>query len=946
MSAALLTADWVLLGRDLHFRKFEIYSMGWQNEVNVENCILATAQYGGPIAVRRNDKKVVKVQGSAQPIVSIYSSSGQQISHIRWKRKAIVLMGWSNTEKLVCVLDDGTVILHDIFGKFLHEFSISKRVQESKVADAQIFTSPQNSTGVAVLTTSFSVFLVNNIEDPKTRRMSELPRSSVEPSSWIVIPEEPQTEVLVARGTELYRLTQDEHLTSTAFEPEMTYQYTKILHMAISFNARHLAMFTDTGCLWLGSSNLRTKYCEVETQFTYNPSQLCGTEAVVAYWELENTLLVVGRHGKTFSYTYDGAIHLASEIDGIRILSTTQHELLQKVPDVVQKIFRINSTEPGSFLLEASKQFQKRSHRANEYITLVKDDLAKAVEQCIEAVGYEFDTDIQKMLIRAAQFGKCFVPNLSSDDYVKMCRLLRVLNAVRDPKIGIPLTFMQYPFHRVKYLTPSVLLDRLVTRRHYYLAIQIAKYLKMPDAEGSSRILVQWAKYKVSQTHLDEEVIAREIANKLGYAPGISYSEIANTAAEFGRKKLAIKLLDYELRASEQVKLLLQLSENTRESTPALVKAIESGDTDLIYTVILKLRDKMPLADFKMTIRNFPVAQALYIKYCKEHNPQALNEIYIQEDDFNSQALLFVMESLDPKKSDMKYAALTSAMEAYKKSRNDLYAGACEEALRLSRDQRDFEDKLGYSFSGKTIHETCKKLLEIGELKRAEKFKNDYKIPDKRYWWLRIQTLAFLDEWTELEKFSKVKKSPIGYAPFVDVCLQKDKKNEAAKYLSKVNDDIKVKYYIKAEKLEEATDIAFEQRDVQSLLNIQTRCAAQSQLSERINNLIVQLVTINLATWSTDTVLTRTIIRPPHQTCIPIPTSRNHPVNFPDVHPDIPAQTAVILVVHRLTTLPDFLRVDGTLRVIPSILISRYTRRPLMFHRLVIRIHHLIVGFR
>lgn len=55
---------------------------------------------------------------------------------------------------------------------------------------------------------------------------------------------------------------------------------------------------------------------------------------------------------------YDYPIHLVPEIDSIRILSTTQHELLQKVPDVVQKIFRINSTEPGSFLLEASKQFQ------------------------------------------------------------------------------------------------------------------------------------------------------------------------------------------------------------------------------------------------------------------------------------------------------------------------------------------------------------------------------------------------------------------------------------------------------------------------------------------------------------------------------------------------------------------------------------------------------------
>lgn len=49
-----------------------------------------------------------------------------------------------------------------------------------------------------------------------------------------------------------------------------------------------------------------------------------------------------------------------------------------------------------------------------------------------------------------------------------------------------------------------------------------------------------------------------------------------------------------------------------------------------------------------MTIRNFPVAQALYIKYCKEHNPQALSEIYIQEDDFNSQAELFLRESLNP----------------------------------------------------------------------------------------------------------------------------------------------------------------------------------------------------------------------------------------------------------------------------------------------------------
>lgn len=61
-------------------------------------------------------------------------------------------------------------------------------------------------------------------------------------------------------------------------------------------------------------------------------------------------------------YTYDSSVHLVSEIDGVRVLSATQHELIQKVPDVVQKIFRINSTDPGSFLLEASKQFQVKQY--------------------------------------------------------------------------------------------------------------------------------------------------------------------------------------------------------------------------------------------------------------------------------------------------------------------------------------------------------------------------------------------------------------------------------------------------------------------------------------------------------------------------------------------------------------------------------------------------------
>lgn len=48
-----------------------------------------------------------------------------------------------------------------------------------------------------------------------------------------------------------------------------------------------------------------------------------------------------------------------------------------------------------------------------------------------------------------------------------------------------------FRFNRLK---PYVVLDRLVFRKHYALAIQIAKHLKLPE----SRILEHWAFHKVT----------------------------------------------------------------------------------------------------------------------------------------------------------------------------------------------------------------------------------------------------------------------------------------------------------------------------------------------------------------------------------------------------------------------------------------------------------------
>ncbi|XP_069702504.1 vacuolar protein sorting-associated protein 16 homolog [Periplaneta americana] len=831
--SAMLTADWCPLGRDTYFRKFEIYSMGWQNEINIENVSVAVAPYGGPIALIRDRKKFVKVQGIGKPIVSIYSASGKNISSIVWSSGQIIQLGWSSTEDLLCVQDDGSVLIYDMFGTYQHTFSVGQEVKDTKVIEAKIFSS-LNGTGVAVLTSSYRIFVVNNVKDPKIRRLPEISSLNIPPSSWTVFVEDRQTRVLVAKDKDLYELRQSE-THALPVEQNFTETVGSIVEMAVSQNNRHVALFADNGRLWIGSADFRKRYCEFDTKCPSRPKQLvwCGTEAVISYWD--NIVLVIGRQGDHINYSYDSAIRLVPEMDGVRVLSSYSHEMIQKVPQVVQQIFRINSTEPGSYLLEASKQFQKRSHRADEYIRLVKDDLVVAVKQCVEAAGYEFDTGNQKMLVRAAQFGKGFIPDLNSESYVKMCRLLRVLNAVRDHKIGIPLTYTQ-----MQHLTVQVLLDRLVLRRHYYLAIQIAKYLKLPYNEGSSRILAHWACYKVKQTQLDREQVARDIADKLGYAPGVSYSDIAMKAADCGRMQLAIKLMDYEPSASLQVPLLLRLGEDR----PALVKAIESGDTDLVYTVLLHLRENMPLGEFQMAVRNYPVAQALYLKYCRDHNRETLRDIYVQEDDYNAQAACFIRESYDPKNTLTREASLSAAVESYKRARNEFCAVLCEEQQKLLRYQKTLEDKFRREFVGRSLHDTVYLLLLLHETKLADKLRTEYRVTDRRYWWLRILSLSELGDWVELDKFSKSKKSPIGIEPFVDACLKYGNQYEAQKYLPKVKDELKVKYYIKAGMFEEAARIAYEQKDLQALLYVQGRCAPSDRsLSDKINLLVTQLGT-------------------------------------------------------------------------------------------------------
>lgn len=828
---AHVTVDWNPLGK-VYYRKIELYSMAWQETVDLSKFIVSAAPFGGPIALMRADKHFVRVQGSSinKPVIHIFSSAGKELASVKWDAGSVVQMGWSVTEDLLCVADDGTVLVYDIHGAIKKTLTMGQDAKESKVIDCKIYNFA-GRTGIAVLTGSYHFYVVNNLEEVRSRRFFDPPGLDAPPSSWVIMPHDRGSSLLVAIDHLLYLTEKSQCNKQTVNFKEGPVN--SITEMAISYNFEYLAMFTDTGLLWIGSANLEKVYCVFDTGCLSRPKQLawCAMGAVICYWD--DYLDVVGPTKDTVRYQMDSAVHLVQEVDGVRIIGSDTHELLQRVPAAVEQVFKIGSMEPGAMLFDASKEFEKKSARAEEYIRMIKDRLSEAVQQCIQAAAGEHEPAVQRGLLRAASFGKSFLNDMPPQAFVTMCRNLRVLNAVRDYMVGVPLTYSQ-----LEKLTMKTLIDRLVLRRHYCLAIRICDYLKMPKGEGASRILGHWACYKVQQANVDDEEIARAINSKLGETPGISYSEIASKAVDCGRTHLAIKLLDYEAKAADQVPLLMRM----KKDDLALEKAIMSGDTDLVYMVVMHLKDNLTLGEFLMAIRHRPVALSLYIKYCKEQDRRTLVDLFYQDDQFLNSGNAFVQDSYSEKTLEAKTKALSKAQMSYQQGNFWFYAKATEEQIKLMEYQVRLREKHPKTFMDMSLSDTIYQCVLLGDLKAVEQLKKEFKVPDKRFYWLKVRALAEGKKWLELDKFSKTRKSPIGYEPFFDACLEFNNRIEAEKYVPRVLPENKVACFVKLGKFEDAAETAFSQKSEEDLDLVLGKCASSNRtLANRIQEMKAHL---------------------------------------------------------------------------------------------------------
>lgn len=724
---------------------------------------------------------------------------------------------------------------YDLQGDFV-PFSLGHGADEHGVVSCKFY-----STGFVALLGNNHLISVTSYIEPRPKLLALPPTEPIH--SWSIVPPayslSRSVEVILAIGSTLYVVDATE-------AEDRNFDAGPFRHISVSPRAEFLAFYTEDGKVWVVSGDWSEKLSEYDSKVKTVPKdmQWCGSNAVALAWEDEVHL--IGPKSVATKFYYDTWIHLLPDVDGLRLLTNDVCEFIQKVPDEAVEVFRLGSDSPAANLLEASSLLEQKSPKADDLIQLIRPNLAEAVDSCIKAAAHEYNIHWQKSLLKAASYGKSVLDLYSSDDFVDTCDTLRVLNAVRFYEIGLPLSYDQY-----RRMTPEKLVERLTNRNEYLLALRIAEYLHLPE----SQIHGHWAQQKVRVSTESEEDICALIVKKLRGKPGVSFEEIARAAYDEGRVRLATELLNYEPRAGKQVPLLLSM----KEDTIALDKAIESGDTDLVYHVLLHLRKQLPLASFFRVINSRPVATALVESSAWDQDRELLKDLYYQDDRRLDGSNLLLSEALAQPDLAASIDKLKLASKYLQDSRDNsaiFQRQAIDEAAKLLKLQELFERDLGprdstpggtlsgQTFIGLSANETMFQLIKQGHHKRAQRVQSDFKTNEKTYAYVRLRALVAARHWVELEESARQKKSPIGWEPYFNEILAAGNSRVASVFIPKCTNltvGERVDMWVKCGLLVKAGEEAYKAKDRAILEEIRDKASGSAAVEiERFLGMLPQ----------------------------------------------------------------------------------------------------------
>lgn len=507
-----------------------------------------------------------------------------------------------------------------------------------------------------------------------------------------------------------------------------------------------LALLTSNGRLSVISIGLDDQYNKnyVETklrEFDTRASAVsyvswCGQNAICAL--RCDSLLLLDLDDNSDSLSVDsGTIKcIVDEIDCIRLIGSTKHEMLIQVAPVCRELFRVATLSPGALLVQAYKDHLKRDLRSYEAIQSIKErrELNSAVLKCISGAGYEYELERQRLLLNSAHFGKTFVPSIAVFEYSSMCKKLRALYTLRHA--GIPLTYIQF-----EQLAPTLLLDLLISMEKFSLAYWIAMWFKQYD--DAHNVLLSWAASRIKKNHLSDEQVAEDIRQIFEHNSSVSFADIASRAIEQNRMYLALKLIEFETQSTKQIPLLLSL----RQFDLVFPRALESCDSNLIYMSIFSLLETTKdETRFVSQLKKHNLAFSYYCRYLFETNVQKLKLILHSTRSYEQELRVYHIQS-NLKQNKLKTSSKHSYIDQLDSlinvskliDKNEFATKQLELRVKLVKFQYGLETSVkqppprASGWVDLSASQTIINLLELKETTKARECEKLAQISDKKF---------------------------------------------------------------------------------------------------------------------------------------------------------------------------------------------------------------------
>ena len=737
----------------------------------------------------------------------IYSSEGRLLSSFAVDDGIIAGFGFTNVESICVVYDDGTIRVYGIFGNLVRLYSLPPETVEDGVAEVAFC-----DVGLVARTTTNSFYSVYNIDsDVMIEKLAGCDVLLKQPPLAIVaIPvkdgnDKVKIEVLAA-GLNGSIISIDK---STAVDLNVPNGPFTILKL--SPKGSFLALFSTSGTLSIVSADCSRFISEFSTSATLQPHQIawCGEDSVLMRYE--KMLLMVGPLGDFVKWTYDEPSFIVTEVDGARVMSSAC-EWISRVAASTENIFKLGSVAGPALLFDACEAFTLGDIKSNDNVRAI-EDMAAAVDACLEAATLEWDGNMQRQLLSAASFGKSFLEDYNPDSFVDACIKLRILNSVRR-EVGMPITLEQY--HE---LTPESLIARLIARRDYSLALAISTSLGFkPDL-----VVLEWASVlirdslaTISDTMLYEKILSK---SKL-CGKNLAFVTLAAAAVKNRRRELAILLLAQEASAHRSLPFYLEIG----EYDIALKVATDSGDCDLVYLCLLHMQPLLEANEFIRIVIKHPVAAKLYVSYCrKTGNLDWLKNYYHACDEPKQAADVLVLEAYACSSLESRIRGLEIAEGFYKKF-DTFVAKALQVQLNLLVIQRE-EDKRGNNFADLSLTSMMEKCIAKNN-GSVSQLKTLFNVPDMRYCHILVKILAKCKRWSDLHD---IKNPCIGYLPFVEACMEEKEYTESYKYILLLPDTgDQYEYMCAIGYYREAAELAWSLKDFDALANIRAVCKSAS----------------------------------------------------------------------------------------------------------------------